>query len=89
MVALFWGVFALISIASYIFWIPANSPVLDDIQGRYLIPIAAPALAALPQWLPRESNAARIGIGITVALALATGVSLLTLVFRYYLPGAG
>jgi uncharacterized membrane protein len=62
---------------------PVGSPVILGVQGRYFVPIAPLALASLhvrSAPLRRE----QAGFVLTALCALALGVSLFTLVERYY-----
>jgi uncharacterized membrane protein len=69
----------------YLTWVPVGSSQIDGAQGRYFIPLAPLALAALPRlwrlperWLPRSRTA------LWLAWSGAAALTVLTLARRYW-----
>ncbi len=78
----------LIFVVQYVTWTPAGADLIDGIQGRYFIPLAAALALAIPSW-PRIGATFRplaaVGLG---ALGVVTPFIVVeALVVRYYLAG--
>lgn len=69
----------------YLTWNQRGAPIIEGLQGRYLIPIAP--LAVLPFYRPRSGPKTRVLVSTLVFCASASILSLTTyaLIRRYYL----
>jgi uncharacterized membrane protein len=78
----------LIFTVQYVSWTQPGAAINDAISGRYLIPLAAALVLAVPGF-PRVGRAAgTVALGGVVVLAIATPfVTIHALVVRYYLSG--
>jgi uncharacterized membrane protein len=76
-----------LAIAQYVTWTRPGAPLIDGLQGRYLLPPAAIlslALPAIPRvpWLRLAANAGLVLLAISSAAVTVRAVAL-----RYYLGG--
>jgi uncharacterized membrane protein len=77
---------AMIYVTLYMSFTPVGYYLIDGVQGRYFVPLAIAAIAALLRWLPvrltdiRGRTPAR---GSAIAIVLATVVALAAAVIKY------
>lgn len=82
------GCLVLIEAVQYITWTGVGSPTIDGVQGRYLIPLAAAFILAIPAWRPVGALARPVALtGIAVLAALTPLVVIHAMVLRYYIAG--
>jgi len=71
----------------YLTWTPPGALVVDGVQGRYFLPLALVAAAALPALRIARLEPARWALSLAVGLLpiVTLGVTLRSIVLRYYL----
>lgn len=82
------SVAAATSLSQYLIWTAVGADYIDGVQGRYLIPLVPLAAWLMPLRGPRTAPPPRLLPLVTVsAVAVATAISLVEIVERYYPHG--
>jgi len=71
----------------YMSFTPVGYYIIDGVQGRYFVPLALLALAALLRWMPLRLTDARGRIpvfGPSVVVVSATTIALIATVIKYH-----
>jgi uncharacterized membrane protein len=86
------GALAAVVLLNYLFWNPVGDRWIDDLQGRYLIPIAPALIMLLGWWMMRivpwgrwDRTPPRVWNWILLITAAGSGIStMISIYFRYY-----
>jgi len=82
------AVAAAASLTQYLIWTGVGADFIDGVQGRYLVPLVPLAAWLMPIRGPRSDRPRRVLPWLTVvAIAVATAISLVAIVERYYPHG--
>ncbi len=74
------------ALAQYLTWTVLGSPVIEGIQGRYLLPPALLlGLLVRPSAAPAEAQAGWLTAPVLLLPAFSLAVSVHAIVWRYYL----
>ncbi|MGV9611840.1 DUF2142 domain-containing protein [Nocardia xishanensis] len=77
---------AMIYVTLYMSFTPVGYYIIDGVQGRYFVPLALIAFAALLRWMPLRLSDARgkaPGRGAAVTIVVASSVALIASVAKY------
>jgi uncharacterized membrane protein len=77
-------VLLLVMTALYVTWNEPRAPVIQGIQGRYLIPVLLPALLLLYNRVFPFRKKLPLGAGVALYSAVVLGITCLKLYIRYY-----